>query len=81
MKNLPKLPRYLGGNTKFHDRHKVSKILSGKDIPITLSNYLIYLSTNHGSKIHLAQELSLVDHIINLSSPDDTFPVKSISHV
>ena len=57
MKNLPKLPRYLGGNTKFHDRHKVSKILSGKDIPITLSQLLnlsIYKSwfkTSSGSRV------------------------------
>ena len=42
----------------------------------------VYLSTSHSSK--KVQEVSLVDHMefwINLSSPDNNSPVKSISHV
>ena len=59
MKNLPNLPRHVGGNADFmigirHLRYHPEKIFQ---------LYQVYLSTNHGSKIQMAQEVPLLDHL------------------
>ena len=58
MKNLPKLPRYIGGNTDFMIGIKYLRYYPEKIFQLPSG-----LSTNHGSKVLTAQEVSLVDHM------------------